>query len=182
MERHTQDEKRRSPRFAGGQLNKQLFQSDTFRSEQKKPTLRDEARKLAAQGLKRTIIAKRLGVSYQRISQVLNADYRRLPRALPIPFNCQDCGQTFARVHPRYRNQSPKICPLCLPNHREIAFGSRLRLMRLARGMTQSDLAARVLTSWTLISMIERGVHTPSLKLLTRLARVLGSTILITQT
>lgn len=52
-------------------------------------------------------------------------------------------------------------------------FGERLREVRLARGLTQSELADRCGTSIAAISHIERGTKVPTLTTLVRLADAL---------
>lgn len=52
-------------------------------------------------------------------------------------------------------------------------FGKRLREVRLARGLTQSQLAERCGTSIAAISHIERGTKVPTLTTLVRLADAL---------
>ena len=52
-------------------------------------------------------------------------------------------------------------------------FGGRLREVRLARGLTQGDLAERCGTSIAAISHIERGTKVPTLTTIVRLADAL---------
>ncbi|HEV7428407.1 MAG TPA: helix-turn-helix transcriptional regulator [Thermoanaerobaculia bacterium] len=52
-------------------------------------------------------------------------------------------------------------------------FGERLRAVRLAKGLTQSDLADLCGTSIAAISHIERGTKVPTLTTLVRLADAL---------
>lgn len=52
-------------------------------------------------------------------------------------------------------------------------FGSHLREMRLARGLTQAELASRSDTNTMFISKLERGVTTPTIGTLLRLAKAL---------
>jgi len=52
-------------------------------------------------------------------------------------------------------------------------FGPHLRKLRVARGLTQSQLAERANTNTMFISKIERGVTTPTIGTLVRLARAL---------
>jgi len=52
-------------------------------------------------------------------------------------------------------------------------FGERLRKVRLAKGLTQSELADRCGTSIAAISHIERGTKVPTLTTLVRLADAL---------
>jgi len=52
-------------------------------------------------------------------------------------------------------------------------FGPHLRQMRLARGLTQTELAERAHTNEMFISKLERGVTTPTIGTLVRLADAL---------
>jgi transcriptional regulator with XRE-family HTH domain len=52
-------------------------------------------------------------------------------------------------------------------------FGAHLRELRTARGMTQAQLADSARTSTPFISQLERGVTTPTLGMLLRLADAL---------
>lgn len=52
-------------------------------------------------------------------------------------------------------------------------FGARLREMRIARGLTQPDVAAHVGTSASNISDLERGIKVPTLTTVARLADAL---------
>jgi transcriptional regulator with XRE-family HTH domain len=53
-------------------------------------------------------------------------------------------------------------------------FGARLRELRTARGLTQTDIAARVGTSASNISDLERGIKVPTLTTVARLAQALN--------
>src|SRR5262245_33511543 len=59
----------------------------------------------------------------------------------------------------------------------EVADGRRLRRQREARGLTQQELADRVGVTRTWYRLVESGSGTPSLPLLTKLARVLRVTV-----
>ena len=54
-----------------------------------------------------------------------------------------------------------------------LLFGARLREMRIARGLTQPEIAARVGTSASNISDLERGIKVPTLTTVARLADAL---------
>lgn len=54
-----------------------------------------------------------------------------------------------------------------------VIFGKRLRELRLARKLTQTQLAERCGSSYPFISNLERGVKVPSLTMLLRLAEAL---------
>lgn len=65
---------------------------------------------------------------------------------------------------------------LCVtePTREEAAvFGPHLRELRLARGLTQAELADRSRTNVIFISKLERGVTTPTIGMLLRLAAAL---------
>jgi len=52
-------------------------------------------------------------------------------------------------------------------------FGAHLRELRTVRGLTQAQLAEKARTSTPFISQLERGVTTPTLGMLLRLAEAL---------
>lgn len=54
-----------------------------------------------------------------------------------------------------------------------VIFGKRLRELRLARGLTQTQLAERCGSNHPFISNLERGVKVPSLTMVLRLAEAL---------
>jgi transcriptional regulator with XRE-family HTH domain len=54
-----------------------------------------------------------------------------------------------------------------------VIFGAHLRKLRLARGLTQGDVAAQCATSVAFISNVERGLMLPGLAVLLRLADAL---------
>lgn len=54
-----------------------------------------------------------------------------------------------------------------------IIFGQRLRELRLARNLTQTELAERCGSNHPFISNLERGVKVPSLTMVLRLAEAL---------
>jgi transcriptional regulator with XRE-family HTH domain len=56
-------------------------------------------------------------------------------------------------------------------------FGARLRELRIARGLTQPDVADRVGTSASNISDLERGIKVPTLTTVARLADALECTV-----
>ncbi|HEX8619030.1 MAG TPA: helix-turn-helix transcriptional regulator [Thermoanaerobaculia bacterium] len=58
-------------------------------------------------------------------------------------------------------------------SHEAEVFGSHLRELRTARGLTQSQLADRCRSNVPFISNLERGMTAPSLAMLLRLAEAL---------
>lgn len=61
--------------------------------------------------------------------------------------------------------------------HEGEIFGPHLRELRIDRGLTQSELAERSRTNKMFISKLERGVTTPTLGMLLRLADALDCRI-----
>jgi transcriptional regulator with XRE-family HTH domain len=59
----------------------------------------------------------------------------------------------------------------------EIDLGARIRALRLARGQTLRDLAGRAGVTESFLSQVERGVASPSIASVQRIARALGQTI-----
>jgi len=58
-----------------------------------------------------------------------------------------------------------------------VIFGRRLRELRLARNLTQTELAERCGSNHPFISNLERGVKVPSLTMVLRLAEALDCRI-----
>jgi DNA-binding XRE family transcriptional regulator len=74
-----------------------------------------------------------------------------------------------------YRVQMPKEALLTLDEHELMArLGSRLRLARLRRNMSQEDLARRVSTTRKTIGILEMGSASVSLGLLLKIMTVFG--------
>jgi DNA-binding Xre family transcriptional regulator len=73
-------------------------------------------------------------------------------------------------LHPR---QLPKRVSRPKLGDEGALFGARLHDMRVARGLTQPDLAGLVGTSASNISDLERGIKVPTLTTIARLAQAL---------
>jgi len=58
-----------------------------------------------------------------------------------------------------------------------VIFGRHLRQLRLARGLTQQQLAALIDSNHPFISNMERGLTLPGLAMLVRLAEALGCSV-----
>jgi transcriptional regulator with XRE-family HTH domain len=59
----------------------------------------------------------------------------------------------------------------------EVDLGARIRTLRLARGETLRKLAARAGVTESFLSQVERGVASPSIATVQRIARALGTSI-----
>jgi len=55
----------------------------------------------------------------------------------------------------------------------EVVFGRTLKKLRVAKGLSQEELAFRAKLHRTYVSQLERGEKSPSLKTIDRLARAL---------
>lgn len=60
------------------------------------------------------------------------------------------------------------------PSWPNIAFGEQLRQLRRASGLTQEELAFRVGLDRTYISLLERGIKSPTLNTFFRLCKILN--------
>jgi transcriptional regulator with XRE-family HTH domain len=120
-------------------------------------------------------IAKRLGISYQRVVVILQTS--GLPAPLP-PVRCTACG---AEIGPRRRAgvpAGPMRCLRCLGKTSADRFGHRLRACRLRACLTQSELADRCGLARSTIGAYERGAAEPLMTARERLVQVLGRDVL----
>jgi transcriptional regulator with XRE-family HTH domain len=135
----------------------------------KPPNLRLRRRvlQLRARGLPVGEIGRRLGVSTQTVCNHLKAAGQG-----PLSARCADCGRELA---PGVRPPAgTAYCLDCLEKYPDCPFGTRLRSLRLAAGLSVKDLGERVGGFGTAVSAQERGRDEPSWSSLVRLARVLG--------
>lgn len=63
------------------------------------------------------------------------------------------------------------------PVPEDIAFGHRLKTLRESAGLSQEVLAERAHIHRTYVSQIERGLKSPSLRILRGIAEALGVTV-----
>lgn len=75
------------------------------------------------------------------------------------------------------KNQAKKRVTRPKLGEEGVLFGARLREMRIARSLTQPDLAGRVGTSASNISDLERGIKVPTLTTIARLAHALSCNV-----
>src|SRR5262245_46627956 len=59
----------------------------------------------------------------------------------------------------------------------EVDLGARIRALRLARGATLRELSAQAGVTESFLSQVERGVASPSIATVQRIARALGRSI-----
>ena len=75
------------------------------------------------------------------------------------------------------RARSPEASPLPAAEPIEVDLGARIRALRLARGATLRQLAAQAGVTESFLSQVERGVASPSIASVQRIARALGQSI-----
>jgi transcriptional regulator with XRE-family HTH domain len=71
----------------------------------------------------------------------------------------------------------PPSAAAASPTDVEIDLGARIRALRLARGQTLKELAGRAGVTESFLSQVERGVASPSIASVQRIARALGQSI-----
>jgi DNA-binding XRE family transcriptional regulator len=118
-------------------------------------------------------IGKHLGVSKQRIHALLKTYGKRIvPRAKLL---CQGCTGLIHKGDPRTWNRQIVWCLKCLKTMPEAPFSVRLKAFRLAKGMTQKELAKLAGLSERAIWYHEQYIANPKWRVLVKLVRVLGS-------
>jgi transcriptional regulator with XRE-family HTH domain len=126
---------------------------------------------LRAKGLSLQEIAKHLGVTRQLVQRSLKLS----GNTRVVPIHCEECTVLITQMRTVYDNRVPVWCLECLAKHPKAAFGQRLRVHRLAAGMTRHELARKARISATSVIEYELGNKVPGLENLTKLTRVLGS-------
>jgi transcriptional regulator with XRE-family HTH domain len=139
----------------------------------RKPNLERQRQAVAlrAEGLTLRQIGGRLGVTHQRVSQLLGPCRSPAPR-----LRCPRCR---ARLSPAAGEaRVALLCPACLAALPRETFAQRLRACRLAAGLTQVALARRIGVNDRTLAYWENEYHRPHPEALRRLAAVLGAGLL----
>jgi transcriptional regulator with XRE-family HTH domain len=134
--------------------------------------LRNKVNRMAREGLSGSEITKRLGITRQRVHWYLKG--KVCERKPGVALVCNDCGQTIATVTVMYRDLRPVFCPSCLPNHPQVPFGVRFRLLRLAKGWTLAEVARRCGIAKANIGRYELSTTRPRPNRLEQLIAVFG--------
>jgi transcriptional regulator with XRE-family HTH domain len=143
-----------------------------------KPELHRKALELREQGLSLSEVGARLRVSKQRIFSLLRHDgYRSVP---PKKLFCKACKALVIASDPRtLRVNKPVWCVKCAMSPKT-SFGVRLRALRLAKGLNQSELARQAGIWAQTIRCYENNSKGPTWEVLLRLVRILGAELLVT--
>jgi transcriptional regulator with XRE-family HTH domain len=125
---------------------------------------------LAGDGWSGPQIAERLGISRQRVHQLLA---KNRATSLLLLAKCGRCGVAIAMGLAR-RGSHQVLCARCLGQAHGLSFGQRLRLLRWAAKFTQEQLAFKCTLSAHTIHDYESGKSRPTKKSLRKLAEALG--------
>jgi transcriptional regulator with XRE-family HTH domain len=131
---------------------------------------RREVAQLRAQGVPPAEIGRRLGVSRQRVGQIVRAIDRERSRSL----SCRACGGAAAPGGAAPADVADVLCLDCLARRPEAPFAERLRTCRAAAGLRRGELARRTGLSGTTLKGYEDGTHRPQWRHLMPLVRELG--------
>jgi transcriptional regulator with XRE-family HTH domain len=140
----------------------------------RKPDLkrRQQVVALRARGLSLLAIGRALGVSRQCVQQIL----RRMKQPPPVPsVACCGCGCAIISAGALRSDAGKALCLRCLRKSPDVPFGQRLKALRLAAGLTQSELAARTGITPSCLCLYEAGHAKPKSTNRDRLLAGLGA-------
>jgi transcriptional regulator with XRE-family HTH domain len=143
----------------------------------RKPNLerRRQVLKLRDRGLTLKEIAKRFGVSKQAVWSLLNSrPQRTAARAVP----CTGCGAVIVSPGALRRDAISALCLGCLRLRPQATFAQRLKALRLAAGLSRTELAQRTGIAPGSLSAYEEALRKPQDRSAARLAHVLGEELL----
>jgi DNA-binding XRE family transcriptional regulator len=131
----------------------------------------DSRRQLAVglrdQGLSFRMIGQRLGITRQGAYALVKAG--RAGENV-----CIQCGASVSWASRDHHREDPLLCRDCLAQQPITHFGQRLRLFRLAAGLTQEELAVRTGIAPESVVCYEQSLRMPRPRILALLDRVLG--------
>jgi transcriptional regulator with XRE-family HTH domain len=130
---------------------------------------RHKMSRLRAKGLTFQEIAEQLGVSHQFVQQ----DLKRYGINGLVPIRCQKCNLVITQMRTAYDRKITASCLGCLAPR--AGFAQRLRAHRLTIGMTRRELAERAGIGHATVVRYELGSQIPTLDVLRKLTRVLGT-------
>jgi DNA-binding XRE family transcriptional regulator len=123
---------------------------------------------LRASGMSYQAIGDGLGISHQRVYQILE----RSGTSHRVLIRCLKCKAVITKMRMFANNNGPVYCMNCLPP--DATFGERLKARRLAAGLTLEGLAKQAETYSQTIGNYEQGARQPNWQTLAKLIRVLG--------
>jgi transcriptional regulator with XRE-family HTH domain len=147
----------------------------------RKPNLerRRQVVQLRNRGLTLDEIAGRFGVSKQAIWSLLHG---RPPRTAARAVACTCCGGLISSPGALRRDAATALCLDCLANRPNTPFAQRLTALRLAAGLSRTELATRSGVAPGSLRAYEDGSRNPHRRSAARLADVLGEDLLASPT
>jgi transcriptional regulator with XRE-family HTH domain len=136
---------------------------------------RRRATRLRAGGLTLESIAQKLGVSRQAVWSLLNT---RPQRTKARALTCRGCGALIVSAGALRADGDTALCLDCVEADPDVSFGQRLKALRLAAGLTRSELAVQSGIAPGSIRAYEDERRTPHLRSIARLASLLGNHLL----
>jgi transcriptional regulator with XRE-family HTH domain len=139
----------------------------------RKPDLerRGQVLRLRDKGLTLHEIALRFGVSKQAIWSLLHT---RPQRTAARAVACTGCRKMILSAGALRRDAAAALCLRCLAGSPEAPFGQRLKALRLAAGLSPTELAQRSGLAPGSLRAYEDGARKPQQRSVLRLAGVLG--------
>jgi transcriptional regulator with XRE-family HTH domain len=124
---------------------------------------------LRAKGLTFEEIGRHLGVTKQRVGQLLHS-----VGMTDFALRCRDCGAEIVSRLSRAGRNAPSLCPACLVKMPGHCVGERLKTHRLIAGLTQREVAAETGITPQAVALFEKGKCKPTPETLAQLVAVLG--------
>lgn len=124
---------------------------------------------LRAKGLTFAEIGRHVGVSKQRVGQLLHSI-----GTTKFALHCRGCGAEIVSGLCRAVRNTPSLCPACVARTPEQCLAERLKTHRLIAGLTQRRVAAEAGITPQAVALYEQGKCKPTPKTLARLVAVLG--------
>ena len=131
---------------------------------------RREAVRLHAEGMTFAEIGCRMGVTRQRVEQILRAVRRDRSRSV----GCRECGAPAAAPGTAPTDAADVLCLDCLARCPEASFAERLKSCRTTAGLRLIEVARRSGITAETLRGYEAGVRFPRWPQLAALLRVLG--------
>jgi DNA-binding XRE family transcriptional regulator len=143
----------------------------------RKPDLerRQHALKLRDRGWSLSAIAHKYGVTKQAVWSLLNV---RPQRTRTRTATCSCCGSLIVSDGAVSHDEGSALCLDCLELLPNVSFAQRLRSLRLAAGLSRTDLAVRSGISPGSIRAYEDESRRPHPRTLRQLAQFLGTSLL----
>jgi transcriptional regulator with XRE-family HTH domain len=139
----------------------------------RKPNLerRQQVLRLREEGLTLHQIAQEFGVTKQAVWSLLNS---RTQRTTTRAVACTACGTMIVSPGALRRDAASALCVDCLRSRPDAPFAQRLKALRLAAGLSRTELAERSGMAPGSLRAYEDGLRQPQERSVVRLAEILG--------